>query len=423
MKLLEQILSSENLKGAYERVRKNKGASGVDGMTTEELGGHLKKNLRTIKDAIRNRTYTPKPVKRVEIPKENGKTRKLGIPSVTDRFIQQAIHQVLSPIYEQQFSTSSYGFRPGISAQDAVLKSVETMNQGKDWIVDIDLERFFDTVHHDRLMNLIARTVDDGDVISLIRKYLVSGVMIGKTYEDTHVGTPQGGNLSPLLSNIMLNELDKELEKRGLHFVRYADDCIIFTGSKKSAERVMKSVTRYIEEKLGLKVNATKSKIGRPEDIKYLGYGFYKDKEDVYHLIPHEKSVQKFVRTLKRLTKRNWSVSLTYRLRKLKEVIVGWVNYFKYGRMRRKLKTIDQKLRARIRVIIWKQWKVSKRQINALVKLGINEESAKGITWCRKGYQYIGHSHLIQKAINNSRLKQRGLVSARDHYLKVHTAI
>jgi group II intron reverse transcriptase/maturase len=166
---------------------------------------------------------------------------------------------------------------------------------GKDWIVDIDLERFFDTVRHDRLMNLIARTVDDGDVISLIRKYLVSGVMIGNTYEDRHVGTPQGGNLSPLLSNIMLNELDKELEKRGLHFVRYADDCIIFTGSKKSAERVMKSVTRFIEEKLGLKVNTTKSKIGRPGDIKYLGYGFYKDKEDVYHLIPHEKSVQKFV--------------------------------------------------------------------------------------------------------------------------------
>ncbi|MFO8087907.1 MAG: reverse transcriptase domain-containing protein [Bacteroidales bacterium] len=302
----------------------------------------------------------------------------------------------------QQFSASSYGFRPGVSAQDAVLKSVETMNQGKDWIVDIDLERFFDTVHHDRLMNLIARTVKDGDVISLIRKYLVSGVMIGATYEDTHVGTPQGGNISPLLSNIMLNELDKELEERGLHFVRYADDCIIFTGSKKSAERVMKSVTRFIEERLGLKVNATKSKIGRPKDIKYLGYGFYKDKEGGYHLVPHKQSVQKFVRRLKRLTKRNWSVSLTYRLKKLKEVIVGWVNYFKLGRMKTVLRTIDQKLRSRIRVIIWKQWKVSKRQIDALVRLGIDEESAKAMTSERSYRKGWGKGESIKELIRCS---------------------
>ncbi len=273
-------------------------------------------------------------------------------------------------------------------------------------------------------MNIISRTVIDGDVISLIRKFLVSGVMINNKYEDTIIGTPQGGNLSPLLSNIMLNELDNELETRGLHFVRYADDCIILVKSKKSAERVMTSITNFIEKKLGLKVNATKSKVDRPNNIKFLGYGYYLDfKEGKYHLKAHEKSIEKFIRKLKYLTKRSWSVSLDYRLLKIRQVIMGWVQYFKYAKMKIQLRNIDRKLRARIRVIIWKQWKVPKKRMKSLMKLGISLGEAKGITYCRKGFQFTGHSRVIQKAINNSRLKKRGLTSALDHYLKVQTVI
>jgi len=424
MELLEQILSTSNLNEAYKRVYRNKGASGVDGVTVQALKSHLKQHKHQIVSDIRTRRYKPQPVKRVEIPKDNGKVRKLGIPTVVDRVIQQAINQVLTPIYEQEFSSSSYGFRPGKSAQEAVIKSLEIINQGYDWIVDIDLEKFFDTVHHDRLMNIISRTVKDGDVISLIRKFLVSGVMINNKVEDTLIGTPQGGNISPLLSNIMLNELDKELEARGLHFVRYADDCIILVGSKKAAQRVMTSITRFIEKTLGLKVNASKSKIGRPYDIKFLGYSYYHDRKSKdYQLKPHENSIQKFKRKLKRLTKRNWGVSLDYRLLKLKQVILGWVNYFKYGKMKGKLQRIDSTIRARIRVIIWKQWKVTTRQIKSLVSLGIPIEEAKGLTYCRKGYIHIGRSRVVQRAINNSRLKKRGLTSALDHYLKVQTAI
>ncbi len=424
MELLEQILSNSNLNEAYKKVYRNKGASGVDGVTINELKEHLRNNKHKLLIEIRTRKYKPQPVKRVEIPKANGGVRKLGIPTVVDRVIQQAINQVLTPIYEEQFSDSSYGFRPLRSAQGAVLRSLELINEGYDWVVDIDLERFFDTVHHDRLMNIIARTIKDGDVISLIRKFLVSGVMINNKYEDTIIGTPQGGNLSPLLSNIMLNELDKELETRGLHFVRYADDCIILVKSQKSARRVMASVTNFIEKKLGLKVNATKSKVDRPNNIKFLGYTYGFDKKEEKHFLkPHEESIEKFKRTLKRLTKRSWSVSLNYRLLKIRQVIMGWVQYFKYGKMKIRLKGIDSKLRARIRVVIWKQWKVVKKQINSLMKLGISLDEARGITYCRKGYHFIGHSKVIQKAISNSGLKKRGLTSALDHYLKVQTVI
>lgn len=424
MELLEQILSNNNLNEAYKKVYRNKGASGVDGVTIYELKAYIKEHKHKLLSDIRARKYKPQPVKRVEIPKANGGVRKLGIPTVVDRVIQQAISQVVTPIYEEQFSDSSYGFRPERSAKGAVLKSLELINEGYDWVVDIDLERFFDTVHHDKLMRIISRTIKDGDVISLIRKFLVSGVLINNKYEDTIIGTPQGGNLSPLLSNIMLNELDKELKIRGLHFVRYADDCIILVGSKKSAHRVMASVTNFIEKKLGLKVNTTKSKVDRPNNIKFLGYGYYFDsKEGKYQLRPHEKSIAKFKRTLKRLTKRSWSVSLDYRLFKIRQVIMGWVQYFKYSKMKSKLKVIDSKLRARIRVIIWKQWKVPKKQIKSLMKLGISLGEAKGITYCRRGYQFIGHSNVINRAINNSRLKKRGLTSALDHYLKVQTVI
>jgi group II intron reverse transcriptase/maturase len=306
----------------------------------------------------------------------------------------------------------------------AIIKSLEYINDGHDWVVDIDLERFFDTVNHDRLIQIIYRTIDDGDIMSLISKYLKSGVMVQGNYEETKLGTPQGGNLSPLLSNIMLNELDKELESRGLRFVRYADDCNIYTGSEKAANRVMKSITKFIEKKLGLIVNVSKSKVGRPRDIKFLGFGYYFDSRNKrYEVRPHEISIQKFKRKLKRLTKRSWSISLNKRLLKLQQLIRGWVNYFRIAKMKTVLTKIDSKIRNAIRVVIWKQWKVSTKKIKSLIKLGIDIEQAKGITWCRRGYQFISHSWIIQRTISNKRLEKRGLVSARDHYLKIHTVI
>nr|WP_285841984.1 group II intron reverse transcriptase/maturase [Sutcliffiella horikoshii] len=409
---------------AYLRVYKNKGASGVDGITVDELKQYLKEHKDELRQRIRTRKYQPQAALRVEIPKENGKMRKLGIPTVVDRVVQQAIHQILSPIFEKQFSEFSYGFRPKRSCEMAIIKSLEFLNDGHNWVVDIDLERFFDTVHHDKLMRIISNTIDDGDVISLIRKYLVSGVMVNGRYESTPVGTPQGGNLSPLLSNIMLNELDKELESRELQFVRYADDALIFVKSEKAANRVMDSIVRFIEKKLGLIVNLEKSKISRPKDLKFLGFGYYYDsKSKKYQLRPHPDSVQKFQRKLRKLTKRNWSIRLDYRIIKLKQVIIGWVNYFRVSNMKKAMGEIDQKLRSRIRVIIWKQWKVPKKQIKSLIQLGIPKEEAKGLTFCRRGYRFIGLSKVIHRAISNKRLKQRGLPSALEHYLKVHTVI
>jgi group II intron reverse transcriptase/maturase len=409
---------------AYLRVYKNKGASGVDGVTVEELKQYLRENKDELRQRIRTRKYQPQAALRVEIPKENGKMRKLGIPTVVDRVVQQAIHQVLSPIFEKQFSEFSYGFRPKRSCEMAIIKSLEFLNDGHDWVVDIDHERFFDTVNHDKLMRIIANTINDGDVISLIRKYLVSGVMVKGKYEETPIGTPQGGNLSPLLSNIMLNELDKELEKRGLRFVRYADDALIFVKSEAAASRVMKSIVRFIEGKLGLIVNVEKSKISRPKDLKFLGFGYYYHaKSKRYQVKPHTMSIQKFKRKLRKLTKRNWSVPLDYRILKLKQVILGWVNYFRISNMKVVIREIDKKLRSRIRVIIWKQWKVPRKQIKSLIQLGIPEEEAKGLTFCRRGYRYIGLSKVVQRAISNKRLKQRGIPSALEHYLKVHTVI
>jgi len=422
--LLEQILSNENMNEAYLRVYRNKGASGVDGITVDELKEYLKENKDELRQRIRTRKYQPQAALRVEIPKENGKMRKLGIPTVVDRVVQQAIHQVLSPIFEKQFSEFSYGFRPKRSCEMAIIKSLEFLNGGHDWVVDIDLERFFDTVHHDKLMRIIANTIDDGDVISLIRKYLTSGVMVKGKYEETPVGTPQGGNLSPLLSNIMLNELDKELESRGLRFVRYADDALIFVKSENAANRVMNSIVKLIEGKLGLIVNAEKSRIAPPKDLKFLGFGYYYDSRNKrYQVRPHPTSVQKFQRKLRQLTKRNWSIPLDYRIVKLKQVIVGWVNYFKVANMKKAMTRIDEKLRSRIRVIIWKQWKIPRKQIKSLIQLGIPEEEAKGLTFCRKGYRYIGLSKVVHRALSNKRLKQRGIPSALERYLKVHTVI
>lgn len=420
MELLDKILNQENLNKAYKKVVSNKGVAGVDGVTVDEVAEYIKEHKEEVISKIKERKYKPQPVKRVQIPKENGKMRNLGIPTVIDRIIQQAMVQVLNPIYEEQFNENSYGFRPGRSCEQAVLKALEYLNDGNDWIVDIDLEKFFDTVNQDRLITIIRRTIKDGDVVSLISKYLKAGVMDKGIIKPTKVGTPQGGNLSPLLSNIMLNELDKELTARGLNFVRYADDCIILVKSEKAANRVLNSITKYIEKKLGLKVNAEKSKVTRPTQTKYLGFSFWATKGGKWKPKPHIKSYQKLKRKLKQLTNRSWSISLDNRIKQINYVVRGWVNYFRIANMRQSIIDIDKHFRTRIRVIIWKQWKKITRREKALVQLGVKPILAHNVACTRKGYYQICKTTYVQFAINTERLRKRGLVFLLDQYTKVH---
>ena len=417
MKLMDEVLSKDNLNQAYLQVTRNKGASGVDDMTCEEVKDYLKVHGNELISQIKSREYKPLPVRRVEIPKPNGGVRKLGIPTVIDRIIQQALVQKLTPIFEPTFSEYSYGFRPNRRCQNAIDRALELLNQGYEWIIDLDLEKFFDNVPQDKLIRLVDNMVNDSDITALIHKYLKAGVLINGEFEETTVGTPQGGNLSPLLSNIYLNELDKELERRGLHFARYADDCVIFVKTKFSAERVMRNIVTFIETKLKLKVNAEKTHITRPTKLKYLGFSFTKQK-DTWEARPHQESFKKLFLKLKKLIKRSWSVDLTYRIKKINEVLRGWINYYRQSFMKVKITKIGEWLRNAIRVVIWKQWKVPSKQIPSLVKLGINEEEAKGLTFCRRGYQYIAHSCVVHRAISNSRLKRRGLLDPLEYYLK-----
>ncbi len=419
--LMEQILSNENFNRAYLQVVRNKGAEGVDGMKYTELKEHLVKNGEIIKEQLRTRKYKPQPVRRVEIPKPDGGVRNLGVPTVTDRFVQQAIAQVLTPIYEEQFHDHSYGFRPNRCAQQAILMALDMMNDGNDWIVDIDLEKFFDTVNHDKLMTIIGRTIKDGDVISIIRKYLVSGIMIDDEYEDSIVGTPQGGNLSPLLANIMLNELDMEMEKRGLNFVRYADDCIIMVGSEMSANRVMRNISRFIEEKLGLKVNMTKSKVDRPSGLKYLGFGFYFDtRAHQFKAKPHAKSVAKFKKRMKEHTCRSWGVSNSYKVEKLNQLIRGWINYFKVGSMKTLCKDMDRHIRYRLRMCIWKQWKLPKTKKRNLIKMGTPEYFAHMAANSRKGHWFCANLTTVKRAMSKERLINSGFYDLATAYQSVH---
>ena len=414
-KLLDKILSKENMNLAYKKVKANKGASGIDDVTVEEVYDYIKENWNSIKEKILKRKYKPQPVLRVEIPKPNGGVRKLGIPTVMDRIIEQAIVQVITPIVEPYFSDYSYGFRPGRKAQQAIIKLLEYLNDGYTYIVDIDLEKFFDNVNQDKLMTLVGKIIKDPDTESLISKYLKAGVMVRGKYEETKLGTTQGGNLSPILSNIMLNELDKELETRGLHFVRYADDCVIAVGSSAAANRVMHTITKWIERKLGLKVNATKTKVTKPSNLKYLGFGFVK-MGDKWECRPHRESLNKFKRKLKALTKRSWSISMDSRIQRLNWVIRGWINYFRIGKMKTNMAKIDQHLRNRMRIVIWKQWKTSKKRMWGLRKLGAPEWMARQSTGFGDHYQAVAKTtglHLISKQI----LARRGLVSCLDYYM------
>lgn len=421
-KLLEEIVSNSNMNRAYKAVVGNKGTSGVDGVTVEELYDYIKENWGTIKEQTLTRSYYPKPVRRVEIPKPNGKKRKLGIPTVMDRVIQQAMVQVLTPICEPEFSEYSYGFRPNRSCEKAIIKVLEYMNDGFDWIVDIDLEKFFDNVPQDKLMSYVHNMINDGDVESLIYKYLRAGVMVNGKYENTEIGTPQGGNLSPLLSNVILNELDKELERRGLCFARYADDCIILVRSEAAAKRVMYSITKWIEKKLGLKVNMEKTQITRPGKVKYLGFGFWYDREQKRYLPrPHQDSVKKFKSKLKSLTVRRQSINFRERIRNINRVTRGWVNYYAIGSMESALKRISEHLRTRLRMVIWKMWKVPSGRQRGLEALRVDPDSARLTAYCGDRYFWVATKTCVKNAISKKVLSLAGLIDPYDYYSYRHS--
>ena len=416
--LLEHILSPSNLNAAFKQVKRNKGAGGVDKMEVESLKDYLVTNKDMLIKSIQMGKYRPNPVRRVCIPKENGKQRQLGIPTVVDRVIQQSIAQKLTSIYEPQFSDGSYGFRPKRSAHQALRKCRDYITQGYIYAVDIDLERFFDTVNHSKLIEVLSRTIRDGRVVSLIHKYLNAGVMHEGHYEETYEGVPQGGPLSPLLGNILLNELDWELEKRGHKFVRYADDMVILCKSRRSAERAMESIVSYIEKILFLKVNRDKSKVATVKEIKFLGYSFYQLKGEG-RLRIHPKSMTKMKTRVKQLTSRSNGWGNERRKEALSQYIKGWVQYFKLADMRKLLERTDEWYRRRLRMVIWKQWKRIKTKLANLIKLGINKHKAYEWANTRKGYWHIANSFILSRTITNIRLRKSGYVFLLDYYESV----
>jgi RNA-directed DNA polymerase len=420
--MLEYILSPANLNAAYKRVKQNKGAGGVDEMEVESLKDYLIDQKAVLIAAILDGSYRPNPVRRVEIPKEDGKKRQLGIPTVVDRVIQQAIAQVLSAVYEKQFSTHSYGFRPKRSAHQALQQCQQYITDGYRYAVDMDLEKFFDTVNQSKLVEVLSRTIRDGRVISLIHKYLKAGVVVGSKYESTTAGVPQGGPLSPLLSNIMLNELDKELERRGHRFVRYADDVIVLCKSKRGAERTMESMVEYIGNKLFLKVNREKSTVAYITKVKFLGYSFYKTKGEG-RLRIHPKSATRMRARLKEITSRSNGWGNERRKETLRQFITGWVNYFKLADMKSLLLETDEWYRRRLRMVLWKQWKrISTKQAN-LMKLGINRQKAWEYANTRKSYWHTANSWILSKTVTNERLSKAGYVFLTDCYLNARKLI
>jgi group II intron reverse transcriptase/maturase len=418
--LLEQILSPINLNRAFKRVRSNKGKGGVDKMEVDALKAYLVENRTELLKSIRDGKYRPNPVRRVEIPKENGKKRLLGIPTVVDRVIQQAITQVLSPIYEQQFSPHSYGFRPGRNAHQALKKCRDYITDGYIYAVDMDLQQFFDTVNHSKLVEVLSRTIEDGRVISLIHKYLHAGVVTGNKFEETKLGVPQGGPLSPLLGNIMLHELDKELQRRGHRFVRYADDLMVLCKSKRSAERTLRNIIPFIEDKLFLKVNKEKTQVSYISKTKFLGHTFYRHKE-IGRLRAHSNSIQKMKQQIKRLTSRSNGWGDARRKEKLNQFIKGWVNYFKLADMKRVLRDVDTWYRRRLRMCIWKKWKRIRTRLKMLTKLGLNKSKAWQYANTRRSYWRTANSAILHRTITTQRLKKAGYPFLLDYYLKVRT--
>lgn len=372
MKLMEVILQDENLEEAIKRVKSNKGVAGVDKMTVDEIDEYFKANKETIKKRILEKKYRPQPVKRVYIPKSNGKKRPLGIPTVVDRGIQQAITQVLSKIYDDTFSDNSFGFRPNRSAQDAIMRTLDYLNEGYEWVIDLDIEAYFDTVNHDKLISILRERVPDSATLHLIRKFLQAGIMEKGLVKANTIGMPQGGPLSPILSNIYLDKFDKELESRGLHFVRYADDCNIFVKSEMAANRVMKSVTSWLERKLFLKVSATKTKVVHPNDGSFLGFTYFRNSKSLkWECIPTNKSKKRLYENCRKELIRKRCVARTnvITFTRINQIVRGWINYFRIGKMKGFITKFGQWLRHKIRVILFKQWKKPKRIYINLQKL------------------------------------------------------
>lgn len=418
--LIEKVVEYENMKLAIERVLKNKGSHGVDGMKTDELREHINKHWYTsIKSKILENRYKPSPVRRKEIPKDDGGVRLLGIPTVLDRTIQQAISQVLSSIYEPTFSNSSFGFRPNKGAKDAIIKAKQYINEGNRYVVDMDLEKFFDKVNHDILMDKLAERIKDKVLLSLIRKYLKSGIMINGLEVCNEEGTPQGGPLSPLLANIMLDELDKELESRGHKFCRYADDCNVYVKSARAGKRIMDSVTRLIEGKLKLKVNRNKSAVDLVSKRKFLGFSIYFAKDGAQIRV-HEKSYRKFKNKIRQITNRNKGISMEYRLKKLNQITVGWINYYGIAKAKSRIIELEKWIRRRLRACIWKTWKKIKTRHDNLVKLGVENYKAWEYANTRKGYWRISNSPILNTSLSTKYLEKLGFNSISKRYQMIH---
>ncbi len=413
--LLERILSSGNMHTAWKRVKANKGSPGIDKMSIGEFPDFARKNWQNIRDSIVAGTYKPLPVRRVEIPKDTGGTRPLGIPTVLDRLIQQAIYQVMMPIFEPEFSDDSYGFRPVRSAHYAVRQAREYIEEGYRIAVDMDLEKFFDTVNHDVLMHKVALRVRDKNVLRLIGKYLRAGVMVNGRRQSTPKGVPQGGPLSPILANILLDELDKELEKRGHRFVRYADDFLIFVKSQRAGKRVKESIQRFLERKLKLKVNQEKSQVAETNQINFLGFTFKGTK-----IRWSDKAFQKFKRRVKELTGRSWFVSMEYRYKKLAQYLRGWMNYFGISEYYRPIPEIDSWIRRRMRMCYWKQWRYVRTKVRNLLKLGVRPDVAIPTSLSRKGPWRCSRTQATQAGMTNKWLKEQGLLSVKKLWVNIH---
>ena len=425
------ILSDENLEEAIRRVKRNRGAAGVDGMKTSELDEYFSKHKEIIKQQIRNMQYRPKPVRRVYIPKPNGKQRPLGIPSVADRVVQQAAAQVLSGIYDSTFSDHSYGFRPSRSAHDAMKDVLNNLNSGYDWVIDLDIEKYFDTVNHDKLISILREKVNDKRTLHLIRSFLKAGVMVNGLVSPTELGVPQGGPLSPILSLIYLDKFDKELESRGLHFVRYADDCDIFVKSEMAADRVMKSVASWLERKLFLKVSPTKTKVVRPTHSEFLGFTYWKAK-DGWHCKPSDDRKKRLMAKTKAVLQRKEAVSrpLAVTFTKLNQIVRGWINYFIIGDMKAFLDEYGQWMRHKVRVIIIKQWKKPKRidtnlqRLNAMFPCNFTDEDTYKVAnsrlgWYRRSGMDVVNYALSPKvlALPSRKTGRPGLVNPLEYYL------
>ena len=413
--LLERVLSRENMRRAWKRVKANKGAPGIDNKSVEDLPEIARKNWDSIRESLLAGTYQPLPVLRVEIPKATGGTRPLGIPTVLDRLIQQAMYQVLMPIFDPEFSDHSYGFRPGRSAHNAVRKVREYIREGYRTAVDLDLSQFFDTVNHDVLMHRVARKVRDKRVLRLIGKYLRAGVMVNGRMQKTPQGVPQGGPLSPLLANILLDDLDKELERRGHRFVRYADDFVILVKSQRAAERVKAGIQRFLERKLKLTINEDKSQVAPTDHIDFLGFTFKGTK-----IRWSEKAFREFKRRVKKLTGRSWFVTMSYRMEKLAQYLRGWMNYFGISEYYRPIPEIDHWLRRRVRMCYWKQWRRFRTRVRNLLKLGTHPGVAVPMCFSRKGPWKCARTLATQTGMTNQWLKDQGLLSVKEQWVNIH---